>query len=840
MRALAAFVIVAMAGVAVAAVDDDLRDGDKYFEDSEWKKAAAAYDRAIDKAPDQVSAEAYGKRAAIFIIQKDLRGGLAFVARIKTRSSYLAAAPELLEQEALLLWETERQDEAIRVAEQVVAVRPQTFTNQKLIGEYYAARDPAKTQAAFEQYLAHRPADLETSDLLPRIRLGFAYLANARTAIGDGGDAHALQLYEKAAEQFDVVERKFGKKPNAQINADNGLCAAYAGMGKWDQAATVCERVVADPRRVDPTASAWYHLARSYLARHQTKKARTAAGEYVRVRKTEARGQMLLADTYFAERDWPTALEHYLAAEKLVRPNQPREQLQLSIQLGKTYRRLPAAAAAPNPNVDKAIEKLVAAQAVNPKNLELATELGEAYLDARQDAKATAMCDKLLADAELAHAPVEQRAAVLAIAGKALFNQRRLRDARQRFEAAQALKPTDVQLRRELVETIDEQAFELAKEPKAAQALLEQALAIDPGYPATLTNLAVLAIERGDCDVAQKQLAHLHEVRGADAVLIARLTGRAQLCGTHPDERAAAAAFAAAEKEAKKANAQLALAEIYTEWAPLLWDSDLADAIEKLEVAVQIGAGEPELAPAAKRNLALALYRRGWKAMASGKAIDAAADFERATRDPSVLKGSEPYAFEFSFAVALLDTPRAQEAPKLFKALAAKGSPGAYLKGAYAKAGSAFFTAYASYRTATGAAREAACVELARLAPELGARAKDVVAACWEQVAVDDWRTGNARAAVRALATADRAASAEQKRRLALDRAAVALAKDKLGELEGLAGNPPESLVDLGIVYDLIGRQRDAYDAWQRAKARGVVARDLQKWLDAKRRIYGY
>ena len=73
-----------------------------------------------------------------------------------------------------------------------------------------------------------------------------------------------------------------------------------------------------------------------------------------------------------------------------------------------------------------------------------------------------------------------------------------------------------------------------------------------------------------------------------------------------------------------------------------------------------------------------------------------------------------------------------------------------------------------------------------------------------------------------------------------MDRAALALDKRGLGTLEGLGGNPPESLVDLGILYDQLGRPKDAYDAWVRAKARGVVARDLQKWIDAKKRIYGY
>jgi len=70
---------------AAAAVEDDLRDGDRFFEDGAWQKAATAYDRAIAKAPGEVSAAAYGKRAAIFIILKDYKGGLDFIDRAKAR-----------------------------------------------------------------------------------------------------------------------------------------------------------------------------------------------------------------------------------------------------------------------------------------------------------------------------------------------------------------------------------------------------------------------------------------------------------------------------------------------------------------------------------------------------------------------------------------------------------------------------------------------------------------------------------------------------------------------------------------------------------------------------------
>ncbi len=833
--AIAAIAIVAP--YAQAAVEDDLRDGDKFFEDGNWKRAAAAYDRAIGKAPGQVAAEAYGKRAAIFIILKDLKGGLDFVAKAKVR---YPNAPEIMEQEALLLWETDQKDKAIQVAEQVVRARPAAFTNHKLIGEYYAQRDPVKTAAAFEGYLAGRPTELEGGDVLPRIRLGFAYLANARSSLADGDTTRAQTIYLKSVEQFEYVLRKLSKKPNATVNAENGLCAAYAGLGRWDQAISICERVIRDPKRIDTSGSVWFNLSRSYLARKQTKKARVAANEFARMRKNEARAYMLIGDTFFEDRDWGSALDQYLRAEKALKANQIGEQVDLSIQLGKTYRRLPAPASGPNKNIELAIEKLSGAFNANPSSLELATELGGAYLEAKQDAKATALTDKLLAGPAFPKAPPEQRAAVQVLAGKSLFNQKKLKEARQRFESARELRPADVQIQRALVTTINEQAYAEGKDLKAAQVLLEQALTVDSASPITLTNLAVLSIERGDCDGAQRQVTKLQDVRGADGVVTARLLARTHLCGSKPDTRKAIEAFTAAEREAKKANAQLALAEIYTEWAPLMWDVDLNGAVEKLELAATVSASSPEIAPAAKRNLALALYRRGWRFMREGKGAEAANDFERATRDPSVLKGTEPLAFDFSLALAQLDANRAAEAGKLFRSLAGKGNQGAYLKGSYAKVGSQFFAAYANYRSATGAARQQACADLSRLEPEIGGKARELVASCWEAVAFDAWRSGQQGAAQKALATAEKTASPEQKRRIELDRAALSLSRDKVASLEALSGNLPEALINLGIVYDLLGRPKDAYDAWGKAKARGANTRDLQKWIDAKKRIYGY
>ena len=38
----------------------------------------------------------------------------------------------------------------------------------------------------------------------------------------------------------------------------------------------------------------------------------------------------------------------------------------------------------------------------------------------------------------------------------------------------------------------------------------------------------------------------------------------------------------------------------------------------------------------------------------------------------------------------------------------------------------------------------------------------------------------------------------------------------------------------------MLGKPKEAYDAWKKAKEKGMNTRDLQKWIDAKKRIYGY
>jgi tetratricopeptide (TPR) repeat protein len=657
--------------------------------------------------------------------------------------------------------------------------------------------------------------------------------------LADGDEARTKQLYEKAAEQFEILLRKHGKEKYATPNAEVGLCAVYSGLNKWDQAISMCERIVQNPGRIDSNGSVYYNLAKAYLARKQTKKARERASDYAARRKNEARGFMLIGDTFFEDRDWNAALDQYLRAEKALKPNQQREQIQLSIKLGKTYRRLPAPAGAPtNPYLANAIEKLQAAQSANPDSIELAIELGGAYLEAKQDAKALAISDKLLTGTEIAKAPADQKAQLTVINAKALFNTDKLKESRDRFEEARKLRPEDVKIKRALITVINQQAFKEGKDYTAAMAFLVDAQKIDGQNTQTLRNMAVINIERDKCQEAAQVLQKLDTVKGRDAVVTQRLLGRAYLCLNSPKK--ANEAFTAAEREAKKANAQLLLAEIYTEWAPLTWGTDIETTVDRLEVAVNVGAQDPDIGPSAKRNFAIALYMRGWNSLKNGKGTEATADFERALRDPSVLRGNEPAAFEFSLGLAQLDAGRISEASKTFSRAAAKGNQSSYMKGAYAKDNGAFFTAYANYRSQTGTQRQNACEQLEKLSVTIGGRSKDIAAACYEAAAVDFYRAGSGEAARKALAKVETLGNASQKRRVNVDQAAMSLSRSNLQALESLNGDPPESLVNLGIIYDQMDKPREAYDAWVRAKAKGANAPYLQKWIEAKKRIYGY
>ena len=827
--------LITLAGPAAADVADDLRAADRYYEDGDYKKAAAAYDGAIRRYPGQVQPEAYAKRATIFVIQKELEDGLTFI-REKAKKQH-PNAPEVLEQEAVILWGLGKKGDAIPIAEQAVAKKSSAFAAQLLIGDYYSAREPAKTAAAYEAYLQYRPGDQEKKDVMPRIKLGHAYLALGNTAFFDGRRTDGRTAYQSAKKQFEILKKKHGKAAHATLNADIGLCAAYTGLGEHDRAITVCETVVRNPKDVDRNGSAWYNLGKAYLAKKQSGRTRTAATEYNKLKPKEAKGYILMGDAYLIDRppNYDLALQNYQRAEQLAKGQ--KWKTTLSIKMGKAYLNLP------KPDYANAIAKLEVGYEADSSNPEVAELLGTAYLRNRQDDKALATTDRLVRSKEVKLSD-RDRAALLLIAGKALYNDKKYKESRARLEEAHKTR-SDVEIRKALVQVIEIQAYAsfADKDYKEADTLLDQAAQVDPNSPTLGLKRAVMAIDQGNCGTAQKHLDKLKSGRG-DQLLYERLLARTYLCLDKPNKKKAAEHYAKADAEAKKVQANLVQAEIYTEWAPLLMESggDLDDVVSKLTDAVQFSAQAPDINKAAKRNLAIALFKRGWKHLKDGKSDSAVADFERAAREPALLKGHEPQAFEFSHALALLDKGDASAAAKMFTSLAKKGGQDKYLKKPYDKIGSQFFAAYAEYRGGTPATRAQAAREFSKLAGSasgsFAAKIKDLLASSYEYVAYDQWRNG--KNADKNLALAEKYASGDIARRIKHNRAVQGMKASSASTFESMGTSPPEALVNLGILYDKAGKPKEAYEAWTKAASRGVNAKDLKKWIDAKKRIYGF
>lgn len=829
--------------VAIAAADiaDDLKDGDKYFEEQNWKKAANAYDAAIKAGPTQVQPEAYSKRASIFIIVQDYKGGLDFVRNVAKKAH--PDAPEILDQEALLLWATGDKGGAATVAEKAVAGKPSLFNSQQLIGRYYYNRDAAKTITAYEAYLQYRSAELEKDDTLYLIHLGFSYLDHGARNVRNGKEREASSDYESAIKQFERIQKKHAKDKLATPNADIGLCAAYTGLRKFDQAITVCERLQGNPKNVDSNGSVYFNLGSAYLAKKLPQKARQAANEYLKKKKNEPRGHILIGDSYFQEKEWTQALGAYLEAEKLMR-SAGGNKVELSVKLGKTYRRMPSTGGS-NQNLQNAIEKLKEGLNASPGSFELRVELGGAYLASEKDADALSTVEKAIASKEFSTQSPEVATSLYLVSGKAQYNMKKLTEARQRFEAAVALKPKDVEVRRDLVYTINAQALVSFRkgDAKAAVALLDEAAKVDAGSAMTARNMAVIAIDKGDCDSGLRHLQKLRDVPSAK-MDYNRLAGRALLCAKKPDPAKAAEHFAVADDEATKNSANIVKAAIYTEWAPLLMKDKLDEAVEKLDIAVRFSATEPKINKAAKRNLAVALFRRGWRNIKAGKDADAVADLERASREPSLLKGTETLAFEFSYALALLEAGKTDEAGKTFKQLAAKGNQSSYMKAPYDKVGTTFFSAYSDYRSNNAPQRQKAATEftsiLGKATGAFANKVRELIASSHEYVAYDHWRNGRNGPAGKSLGDADKYATADDvKRRIENNRIALSLKASNESTLAGMRGDPPESLVNLGILYEQAGKPKEAYDAWRQAAGR-AQAKDLQKWIDAKKRIYGF
>ncbi len=819
---------VCAAPATARAQQDEISDADRYFEQGEYARAGESYNQIIDEYGISAGCGVYSKRAAVYALTRDYAAGQSFIATAPTQCR---TAPEVLEQKALLLWAMGQRKQAVEVAEDVVTRRPAAFSNQKILGEYYSRRDPAKAVTAYRAYLRYRPSELSSTDATPRVLFAFSLLAVA----SNGDRSRQKGLLGEARRQLEVVDKSFAGNREASVNAQNGLCAVYTALGDWNRAVTVCERVVKDSRTRDPRTSAWYNLSLAYLANRQPRQARSSALEFVKrggeqdTGDEQGKGYELVGDSYFAERRWPDALRYYLIAEQRV---SGKPAVGVSTKVGLTYRKLG--------RYKEAVERLQTAWKASGGSPQVAVELGEAHNALGQHAEAAAVCEPLIAKSG------KDDPALLIVAGDAELGQKRTEKARSLFEKAFEAN-SDARARRGIIQSFNLEAHQALTSNKTREAhvILTRALKYDNKSIQTNKNLAVLAIELGQCKDAMEHLGALRELR-SQQVAYHRLSARASLCLAEPDLPAALKLYEKGAQLAREAGNNLALAEIYTEWAPLTFKSDLDGAVQKLSEAVQFSFGVSEIAGAARQNRARALYLRGVERLTKGDGPAARADLEAAASESKNLSAGEFDSIRLALALAHAESGGSKAALDIIASL---GPNPRGLQRPFTQVKPQFFAAYARYRSnsageVTAAAK--AFTTLSRSGPQVARKlARELAGNAYMKLAAMQYRSGNSSRATASLNQADKFLDDARKERVMRhNRLVLRTPRGQEGkaraQMATLQDNPVEALVNLGIAYDAAGDGRRAYQLWQQARTKGYRSRVLDAWLEAKQRIFGY
>ena len=624
-----------------------------------------------------------------------------------------------------------------------------------------------KTAAAYEAYLAHRPAELEDGDVLPRVRLGFAYLANARAVLGDGDEAHADAALHARRPSSSRPSSASSARSRTRRSTPTTACAPRTpASARWDQAVTVCERVVAGSRSrsIRPARCGSTSRPRTSRASRPRRRAPRRPSSRACARPRRAASSCSATRTSTSATG-PTRSISTCAPRSCCKPNQARDQVQLSIRLGKTYRRLPAPPAARTRTSRSRSTSCRPAYNANPSSLELAIELGDAYLEAQAGRQG----DR--AHRQAARRRRAREGAARAARGGARDRRQGAVQPAQAQGGAPALRGRARAASRAtsrssatLVATINEQAFEADRKDAEGRAGAARAGARDR------SQLADDAHEpRGARDRsrrlrrrAEAARASSSAMRGSDTVVRAAPARARRTCAARrPDPKKAVEAYAAAETRGEEGERTArARRDLHRVGAADLGHRSRRRRRQARDRRADRRRRIPTIAPAAKRNLALALYRRGWKLMQRRQGRPRPPPTSSARRAiRRVLKGTEPFAFDFSYAVALLDAGRAAEAAKLFKSLAAKGNQGAYLKGAVREGRLAVLRGVrelSQRRPARRASRRARELAQARARPRRDKVKRAGRVVLGDRSPYDSGATGSPGAAQKALATADK------------------------------------------------------------------------------------
>lgn len=810
-----------------AAVQRMLDDGDEAFAAGDYGRAASLYDRAIAAEPRTIEAVYYAKRADIFVFRKEWSAGLRWLTT--TAEPVKSRDPLLLEKKAVLLDGAGRGDEAVALAETLVAANPKAFTLHLLIGNHHFTRKAdgaSRAVAAFDAFLTHRPPSVAAGDAMIRSRLSYALLY-----LGARGGNDAADHFERARKE---LTRALADRPSAALarTAHMGLCAAHTGLRQWKPAVAECSALVgADAKKIDPAIH--YNLAVARLGLGDHAGARASAAAVVAARSQWVRAHLLAGDIEAAAGAHESADVAYRRAAEL-EPNSP----DLALRMARRHlRRDP-------PELAAAAEALRVAHAAYPDSIDVLVLLAETLQRMGQSRDAAALAVEGAARPRL---PAATRARMLLVAGDALYDEGTdLTAALGHYQDSLAAEPGNAGARAGAIDTLNRLAIATDARGDRAEArtLLERALTLDDASPMTHVNLGVVLLASGDRVAALAHLEKAHTAAPAEARTNWAL-GRARLDGG--DVVAAERHLRAALDAAGRGGDVATWAHIAIDLGGLLTHTGKVDEAVTLLARVRAEGGAIGASPASRRQLAVAYLHRGLARFGAGQNTTALGDLDKADED-KLLEGAEQEVRAFAVAVARIRQGRVKEGRAALESLAAQlaGRTVPWLRAPYDKLGLDYYIAYSYYADDSAVAGKKAVGLLERLARrtsgELEINVKLLLRSGYQRLAFHEHQAGRAREARKLF---DKARSVNVARRddvllanLAVldadgDAAAATRVFEKLGD------NPPEALVNLGVLLDRSGKTMEAYRVWKQARERGARAPQLASWIGTIERLLG-
>lgn len=787
--------------------EQSLSDGRHALESDDFPTAEQKFREAISLDPKLN--DAYWRLAAILYGKKQYKQAVELLRRAPDQTDI-----DLREQLGLALYKTANPPpaESIRLLEEVVAARPDSYAAQLQLGQHLVRSDPKKAAAAIEQYLKFRPPSAASLDPQIHMVLGTAYVY---------------------AKDWDAAQKEFEgllkTKPN-DMTAKLMLGSVLVGKSSCSQAISLYERILSEAQR---QPSIYYNLGTCYLREKRAGDALREGELYTKAKPQDAKGHVLTCDALYEQKNYPRALAECQQAER-------QDQVNGTIKgkVGRIYLGMR--------NYQSAVtylEQAVAGQkATGTKDPETLGALAEAYaaVHAPKD-KLNSIGDDL---ASLARDPK-----ALATAGQVYFLAGNDERAMTALNASLAIDPNDAGARASLVKVINRRAGIAVDKGEigAAYNLLSEAIRSTPNDLMTNRNLGLVLLLSKKYSEAEQVLARSLKKVPND-MIVNRLLARAQL-----GQRKTAAAQATYEKAAQMALRTRGpdLAAVYTELGPMYADAGQLDqAVSVLETAVK-EAGQTPLLPVAQRNLSIAYFKRALAKLRDPKQTDAALDdMVQAAKAPrGTLTGKESAAMSCGEAIAALKANKIQQAEDAWDAAVKAGGDNAcQFRPPYDKLGTKFFIAYTQYRDSGNPQKREGAVKLfTQLVSKATGGTADWLRALlrsgYELLAYDFYQRSDEKRAGALLVSASKVPAKGDKRDLEHNLAVVDLFLGKGQQAEkvfdALGARPCEARVNLGILRDRQGESKKALELYKQAKACGAHAPKLAEWIDVKERLFG-